>query len=701
MKSQLPLFGQPENDVTESDRKTPKLIHADCLEAMREMEANSIDAIVTDPPYGLAFMGKGWDHGVPGVPFWTEALRVAKPGAHLVAFGGTRTYHRLACAIEDAGWEVRDCLSWLYGSGFPKSLDVSKALDKASGRMGVSTEALKHKLIELFDASGKSRGQIDDECGFRACNYLTLPGKDKRPDPWINVLPSQEKWGVIKRVLGCASDPEVEATLDRFFAEAEREVFGSVTKARSVGQGFALPTMGADTEYKTWDITAPATDAAKQWQGWGTALKPAWEPIILARKPLGTLGTNVVAVVESALRRQGVIGEILWKPDDAKAAEKSRSTRTSSSTEQQRTEATSAANAVERGTPSTDPLTAPSTENGGISGPPRTPAGPEKSLAQANESSATKCSTPTEARVPAVGSGSGTSSPSTTSTAGVQRTGEPHTERSTRLSEGQASHPTTESFAGIATGLTGSTAHVHIERDSDGFFVWPAGLPRSVAGGSPTVAANVLAHGTGAINVDACRIGDFQNVTPSGVDRRNAKLHELGYRPGEYPTGADERAPSTPPGRWPANVALDEEAAAMLDEQTGDRPSTLTGRAEAGQRHDLPRDNKSATGYHGGIPAGRVYADSGGASRFFYTAKASRRERGEGNTHPTVKPIALMRWLAKLVTPPGGVILDPFCGSGTTLLAAQAEGFDAVGIEREAEYVEIARKRIEGAGDPK
>ena len=97
------------------------VIHADCLDAMRAMPADSVDSIVSDPPYGLAFMGKEWDHGVPGVPFWAEALRVAKPGAHLVAFGGTRTYHRLACAIEDAGWEIRDCLSWLYGSGFPKS----------------------------------------------------------------------------------------------------------------------------------------------------------------------------------------------------------------------------------------------------------------------------------------------------------------------------------------------------------------------------------------------------------------------------------------------------------------------------------------------------------------------------------------------------------------------------------------------------
>lgn len=480
MKSQLHLFGQPENDMTESDRKTPKLIHADCLDAMRAMEADSIDAVVTDPPYGLEFMGKGWDapwkHGFssPGyadaerlprpsftssrnpiclscgkrqrtwkdgpekcgcaAPKWdrkqsdemaafqawatewaTEALRVAKPGAHLVAFGGTRTYHRLACAIEDAGWEVRDCLSWLYGQGFPKSLDVSKAIDKAAG--------------------------------------------------------------------------------------AEREVVGrrDVTRdlARNGRRGdeaiSPVPVRGA-----TIDVTAPATDAARAWQGWGTALKPALEPIILARKPL-------------------------------------------------------------------------------------------------------------------VG----------------------------------------------------------------------------------TVAANVLKHGTGALNIDGCRIAGPPSVGGS-ISGATALGQGSGWNAHENRTTAIDRSMAA--GRWPANVALDEEAAAMLDAQTGERKSSLS----TGPRGKRPRGMGEVGERNGDpFPNGPTYGDSGGASRFFYTAKASRSERGEGNTHPTVKPIALMRWLAKLVCPPGGTILDPFAGIGTTLLAAQAEGFDAVGIEREAEYVEIARKRIEGAGDPK
>jgi hypothetical protein len=180
----------------------------DMREVLASFEPNSIDSVVTDPPYGLSFMGKGWDRGVPGVEFWQEALRVAKPGAHLLAFGGTRTYHRLMCAIEDAGWEIRDCIMWVYGSGFPKSHNVGKAIDREAG--------------------------------------------------------------------------------------AEREVVGNNPNHRAIsGTLYEGVYQGGNTGAAT--ITAPATDAAKQWEGWGTALKPAWEPIIVARKPLeGTVAQNVL-----------------------------------------------------------------------------------------------------------------------------------------------------------------------------------------------------------------------------------------------------------------------------------------------------------------------------------------------------------------------------------------------------------------------
>jgi hypothetical protein len=197
------------------DRDGITLYCANCRDMMPAMPPDSVDSIVTDPPYGLEFMGKGWDRGVPGVHFWQEALRVAKPGAHLLAFGGTRTFHRLACAIEDAGWEIRDTVMWVYGSGFPKSLDVSKAIDKAAGA--------EREVLGI---------------GAADCVYL------RRGEP-------------------CQ------------------------------GHGDAGKRQSGPTIHVA--ATAPATDAARQWDGWGTALKPAWEPIIVARKPLqGTVAANVL-----------------------------------------------------------------------------------------------------------------------------------------------------------------------------------------------------------------------------------------------------------------------------------------------------------------------------------------------------------------------------------------------------------------------
>lgn len=278
----------------------------DCLAVMRDMPAASVDAIVTDPPYGLKFMGKLWDHGVPGEEFWAEALRVAKPGGHLLAFGGTRTFHRLACAVEDGGWRIYDCLAWMYGQGFPK-----------------------HR----------------------------------------------------------------------------------------------------------------------------THLKPAWEPVVFASKK----GERFVNVEACRLEWVG--------PEDAAAA-----------------------------------------------------------------------------------------------------------------------------AAAAAGGFAESRA-------------------RGTARQSPAI----------------------------GKESRD---------------GENRYDPAALRGRWPANVLLDEEAAAMVD---------------------------------------------GGASRFFYTSKATRADREDGldqrNVHPTVKPTDLMRWLCRLVTPPGGLILDPFAGSGSTGVAALSEGFRFVGIEIEPEYVEIARRR--------
>jgi DNA modification methylase len=439
------------------------LLQGDCREMMATLEAASIDSIVTDPPYGLSFMGKGWDHGVPGVEFWTEALRVAKFGAHLLAFGGTRTYHRLACAIEDAGWEIRDCVMWVYGSGFPKSHDVSKAIDKANGRKFEDRYALGRHIRERRQAVGLTQCDVNGWFGYRdGCQHW------ERQDASGARVPTVADFAILQERLELSD--EWRKLVER--VEAEREVTGA--KTVPVKPGFAGEVYGGDSSRRVVNITAPATEAARQWSGWGTALKPAWEPIIVARKPL-------------------------------------------------------------------------------------------------------------------VG----------------------------------------------------------------------------------TVAENVLTHGTGAINVDGCRVEGVREKTHS--DSRKA-----GNGWGASPSRA------LPPNRFPANLI-----------------------------HD---------------GSGEVTAPMGEAARFFYCAKASKADRDEGceglptirvkmnngndaagdpvsnrftkmarNHHPTVKPTDLMRYLCRLVTPPNGIVLDPFCGSGSTGKAAILEGFRFVGIEREAEYVEIARARIAAA----
>jgi len=196
------------------------LLKGNCLETLATLPGNSVDSIVTDPPYELGFMGKSWDSS--GIAYnqelWAQCLRVLKPGGHLLAFSGSRTYHRMTVAIEDAGFEVRDQIMWIYGSGFPKSLDVSKAIDKAAG--------------------------------------------------------------------------------------AEREVVG--IKSVGIKNGAAGGSHEYGLKASEVDITAPATSEAQQWQGWGTALKPAHEPICVARKPLtGTVASNVLEWGTGALNIDG------------------------------------------------------------------------------------------------------------------------------------------------------------------------------------------------------------------------------------------------------------------------------------------------------------------------------------------------------------------------------------------------------------
>jgi hypothetical protein len=385
--------------------------HGDCLEVMRGMADNSVDAIVTDPPYGLSFMGKKWDYDVPEQAIWEECLRVLKPGGHLLAFAGTRTQHRMAVRIEDAGFEIRDMIAWVYGSGFPKSMDVSKAIDKAAG---AEREVLRARTYEMTDGGGYS-GNLN------------------------------------------------------------------TSKPRSLSA----------------EVTAPATDAARKWQGWGTGLKPALEPITVARKPL-------------------------------------------------------------------------------------------------------------------VG----------------------------------------------------------------------------------TVAENVLKHGTGALNIDGCRV-PAEKPTGWGGAASFKNTHAASAYGGM--AEGDARPVE---GRWPANLihdGSDEVLAAFPTSKDGVAVRHVSGGKNC--HSDAIKPAMPDMGYGGSGSAARFFKtcehdEAASASRLVYCAKASKSDRGEGNGHPTVKPTEPMRYLVRLVTQPGGTVLDPFTGSGSTGKAAVLEGFEFIGIEREAEYVAIAEARI-------
>jgi len=377
---------------------------------MKKIDKNSIDAIVTDPPYGLKFMGKDWDRGIPGKPFWQEMLRIAKPGCHLLSFGGTRTFHRLMCAIEDAGWELRDTLMWVYGSGFPKSHNIGKAIDKK----------LENKREET--------------------DYIAPDGR--------------KRWG--GNTFSIAQPPD--------------------------GRGINKITKG----------NSP-------WEGWGTALKPAWEPIILARKPI----------------------------------------------------------------------------------------------------------------------------------------------------EG-------------------------------------------------TVAENVLKWGTGGLNIDACRIdcnlgkedlsrGRKQNNRTTYFGKDNANIHTY----------------TSLKGRFPANLIHDGSQMVL-----GLFPKTRSGRLSPARFFYCAKASKKERNAGLERLEERLYGQPGGARQALKNGKTEYKQKNHiglnkikkvKNNHPTVKPLKLIAYLIKLITPPKGIVLDPFIGSGTTGIACKELGFNFIGIELNPEYVKIAKGRISGS----
>lgn len=439
----------------------------DCRDVLATLADASVDAVVCDPPYEINFLSKGWDStGIAyDVNVWRQCLRVLKPGGHLLAFGATRTYHRLTIAIEDAGFEIRDSIHWIYGNGFPKGQDIGKRIDKMRDDRA-EILAVTAFLAAARDAAGLANKDIDVAFGFNGmARHWTTSGMTAQ-------VPNVQTWERLRSIIGFDStmDAEVLRLNQRKGTIGDawnrREVIGH--RHAGLGEGgssvFLTPSVHAAADGLI-PVTKPATDAAKAWDGWNTALKPAHEPIVVARK---TTGFN-------------------------------------------------------------------------------------------------------------------------------------------------------------------------------------------------STVANVLLHGTGALNVDACRIpaNDPAYARNAAGDRAQNRTRQLDMR--QTAGHAHEG------GRWPTNIVLSHDA------DCGDM--CVDG---------CPVADLNGDGAHY-FPA------------FRYQAKASAAERprlGDDTTHATVKPLDLMRWLVRLIAPPGGTVLDPFAGSGTTLESCVIEGFHAIGIEQDRKHAELCVARL-------
>jgi len=597
----------------------------------------SVDSIVTDPPYHLTsitkrfgkdgsapakfgtdgafqraskgFMGKEWDGGDISfrTEIWEECLRVLKPGGHLLSFGGSRTYHRMAVAIEDAGFSIRDQILWIYGSGFPKSYNIGKAVDKIRGN---TSEVVGQQTLT----------------DIRGGNYLA----------GLN-----------------------EKGIERYEA--------NITKGKS------------------------------EWEGWGTAMKPAHEPLVLARKPFsGSVAQNVLA----------------W--------------------------GTGGINIDKSRIPTDDNL------NGGAYA--KNPTKQKENAPSFYTSVTNKDFIQPEGRFPA-------------NVIFDEEAGKILDEQSGISKSAVFDSEKYKSIAGLKVGNTynkpkksldnirgftdeggASRYFLNVENTDDEDFDTstnhnPIVMARKPFSGS--VANNVLEWRTGGINIEESRI-DYKDENDKeknteGLKRFNEnrnRLQELGYgfKGGETYIVNNE-------GRFPANVIFDEEAGRALDSQSGySKSNTKQGNIEnKGSGVFLKEDGTQATGHKHKVYPNTIQ-DEGGASRFFYCAKASKKDRNEGlenfqdkasqmnsggigrktsvekrletndenaptmkNIHPTVKPTKLMEYLIKLITPPGGIVLDPFMGSGSTGKAAIKNNFNFIGIEKEKEYFDIAKARIEHA----
>jgi hypothetical protein len=600
------------------------LLHGDCLELLRTLPDNSVDAVVTDPPYGLSFMGKKWDYDVPSEDIWRECLRVLKPGGHLLAFAGTRTQHRMAVRIEDAGFEIRDMIAWVYGSGFPKSLDVSKAIDKMDA--AEEQEVRRLRFTEWVRSTGVTSAQINAATGTNMGGHYTTAASQP-------AIMTREHLEACRHLLGnvphwVEREADVRSVESKNFAD--REVVGVQKKAMS---GW---NMDGGTQFRDRNITIPVTDLAKQWQGWGTTLKPALEPITVARKLLvGTVAENVQQHGTGALNvdgcRVGTDDDCARKPSlvrDTAAGFGKGNAMEGKGHDAGRWPA----NLIHDGSEEVVELIGsaarffacfPRKSNYDVEWHDQNP---QQSAAQTATSTLSL-----QEQVACIAQKAAAIWPSLGEMQ-LSAQSEPFTP--VTPSESKAIDET--AMRAIATIANGFLRESQQERHTP-------------CGSLAVSAATLDQTGTTTITVSLSRLGGFVGSATSSITPLSLGHGEAGCRI-KYCAKASK----------------------------ADRDEGCEGMEAKGKgARDGERVSNTLKG-----PTNALRPDSATISR---------------NHHPTVKPTDLMRYLCRLVTPPGGVVLDPFTGSGSTGKAAILEGFRFIGCEREAEYVEIARARIAAA----
>lgn len=607
-------------DTAEAERREGRgmipldtIIQGDCLEEMKKLPDRSIDAIVTDPPAGINFMQKSWDGDKGGRNQWIawmkdiagECLRVIKPGGHALVWALPRTSHWTGMAWEEAGWEPRDKISHVFGSGFPKSLSIDKAIDK--------------------------------------------------------------------------------------HFKAEREVIGK--SERHAGKAFQVDKGWNENNLKSddIDITAPATPAAKQWTGFGTSLKPAYENWWLFQKPLNTN----TALYSNIAKIKTLEVELCQLRSSVKIAEKS----STSNLRDLGVELNSAQWTVEEKNNIQDALSAQtdmSRLESGMTSSLNTVLS-WKSILE-DLLAATKTSTIGTAIDQIIDWRTlncclSEITPAYIILVKLNLLGQ-NSRVSTVVESLNAELWNLSGILALSARVRATYKESNLLRNENGVLQSDWWLFRAPLDGC-TIAENVLRWSTGALNIDQCRISTSDNLNGGAYANTGIERND-GW--GMQRAGAGEY--KQPAGRFPANLIHD------------GSPAVLAEFAKAGERKSGARPSKrnhSIFDSREPMECGeRIEFDSGSASRFFmaceftpadyapivYYAKASKSDRGEGNTHNTVKPTSLIRYLCRLITPPGGTILDPFGGSGTTGLAAIEEGFHYILIEQQEEYCEIARKRI-------